>query len=135
MNFLEQSIYGRGMNSRNVARLTEGMNLGAIQSEMSKVGEFRSPPSQYHTMENGMEVVYVKKSGPQDRLKRLIMSDDMKVDEARPLANLILKACEKIGIDASDSRYQNIREAIINGNGDFHSDMRDLAGLEVMKKM
>lgn len=68
-------------------------------------------------------------------MKRMIMSDDMRVDEARPLANLILNACERIGIDASDSRYQNIREAIINGNGDFHSDMRDLVGLEAMDKM
>jgi hypothetical protein len=132
MNFLEQSIYGGGMNSRNVARLTEGMNLGAIQSEMSKVGEFRSPPSQYHMMENGMEVVYVKKSGPQDRLKRLIMSDDMKVDEARPLANLILNACKKIDVDDSDDRYQNVREALVNGNGDFYGELMNLATQEAM---
>ena len=123
------------MNSTRVARLTEGMSLADIQRELNKLGEFRNPPSQHHTMENGVEVVYVKKSGPQDRLKRMIMSDDMKVDEARPLANLILNACERIGIDASDSRYQNIREAIINGNGDFHSDMRDLVGLEAMNKI
>lgn len=48
------------MNSTNVARLTEGMNLGAIQNEISKLGNFRSPPSQYHTMENKVKVVYVK---------------------------------------------------------------------------
>jgi hypothetical protein len=48
------------MNSTNVARLTEGMSLADIQGEMSKLGNFRSPPSQYHTMENGVEVVYVK---------------------------------------------------------------------------
>ncbi len=60
MNFSEQSIYGTHMNLTKVARLTEGMNLGSIQSEMSKLGDFRSPPSQYHTMENGVEVIYVK---------------------------------------------------------------------------
>ena len=123
------------MNSANVARLTEGMSLADIQREMSKLGNFHSPPSQYHTMENGVEVVYVKKSGSQDRLKRLIMSEDMKVDEARPLSNLIFNACKKIGVDVSDSRYQNIREALINGNEDFQSDMRDLVGLEFMKSM
>ena len=48
------------MNLTKVAMLTEGMNLGSIQSEMSKLGDFRSPPSQYHTMENGVEVIYVK---------------------------------------------------------------------------
>ena len=123
------------MNSANVARLTEGMSLADIQREMSKLGNFHSPPSHYHTMENGVEVVYVKKSGPQDRLKRLIMSEDMKVDEARPLSNLIFNACKKIGVDVSDSRYQNISEALINGNEDFQSDMRDLVGLEFMKSM
>jgi hypothetical protein len=69
MNSFEKSIGGVHMNLTKVARLTEGMNLGAIQSEMSKLGDFRSPPSQYHTMENGVEVIYVKKSGPQDKLK------------------------------------------------------------------
>jgi len=123
------------MNLTKVARLTEGMNLGAIQSEMSKLGDFRSPPSQYHTMENGQEVIYVKKSGPQDRLRRLVMSDDMKADEASPLANLILNACKKIGVDITDGRYQNIREALVTGNGDFHSDMRDLVGLEAMRNI
>jgi hypothetical protein len=121
------------MNSANVARLTEGMSLADIQGEMSKLGNFRSPPSQYHTMENGVEVVYVKKSGPQEKLKRLVMSEDMKVDEARPLANLILDACKKIDIDVSDSRYQNIREALAVGNGDFQSDMQDLVSLESMR--
>ena len=120
------------MNSTNVARLTEGMNLGAIQSEMSKLGNFRSPPSQYHTMEDGVEVVYVKKSGPQDRLKRLIMSDEMKVDQARPLANLILNACKNIGLNDSDSGYQNLREALINGNGDFYGELMNLATQEAI---
>ena len=121
------------MSSARVARLTEGMSLADIQREMHKLGEFRSPPSQYHTMENGQEVIYVKKSGPQDRLKRLVMSADMKVDEARPLANLILDACKKIGVDVSDSRYQNIREALVAGNGDFQSDMQDLVSVETMR--
>jgi hypothetical protein len=120
------------MNLTKVARLTEGMNLGAIQSEMSKLGNFRSPPSQYHTMENGVEVVYVKKSGPQDKLKRLIMSDDMKADEAKPLSNLILTACKKIGVDDSDSGYQKIREALINGNDDFYGELINLATQEAM---
>ena len=123
------------MNLTKVARLTEGMNLEAIQGEMSKLGDFRSPPSQYHTMENGQEVIYVKKSGPQDRLRRLVMSDEMKVGEASPLANLILNACKKIGVDVADGRYQNIREALVNGNVDFHSDMRDLVVLEAMSKI
>jgi hypothetical protein len=122
------------MNSVNVARLTEGMSLGQIYLEMRKLGDFRSPPSQNHTMENGVEVVYVKKSGPQDRLKRLIMSQDMKVNEARPLANLILNACKKIGVDVSDSGYQNIREVLINGNGDFHLEMQNLVLKEVTIK-
>ena len=123
------------MNLTKVARLTEGMNLRAIQGEMSKLGNFRSPPSQYHTMENGVEVVYVKNSSPQEKLKRLVMSDDMKVDQVRPLSNLILNACKNIGVDVSDSRYKNIREALVTGNGDFHSDMRDLVGLEFMKSL
>lgn len=122
------------MNSVNVARLTEGMSLGQIHLEMRKLGDFRSPPSQNHTMKNGVEVVYVKKSGPQDRLKRLIMSQDMKVNEARPLANLILNACKKIGVDVSDSGYQNIREVLINGNGDFHREMNNLATREALDK-
>ncbi len=120
------------MNLTKVATLTEGMSLGDIQREMSKLGDFRSPPSQYHTMENGVEVVYVKKSGPQDRLRRLVMSDDMKADEARPLANLILNACKKIGVDSSDRDYQNIREALINGNGDFQGKISDLATQEAI---
>jgi hypothetical protein len=60
MNFLDQSIYEAHMNLTKVARLTEGMNLGDIQGEMSKLGDFRSPPSKYHTIENGVEVVCVK---------------------------------------------------------------------------
>lgn len=122
------------MNLTKVARLTEGMNLGAIQGELSKLGNFRSPPSQYHTMENGVEVVYVKQSGPQDRLKRFIMSDDMKMDEARPLANLILNACKKIDVNISDSRYQNIREALVTGNGDFSLELANLVFLETLNR-
>ncbi len=120
------------MSSARVARLTEGMSLADIQREMNKLGEFRSPPSQYHTMENGQEVIYVKKSSPQDRLKRLVMSDGMKVGEARPLANLILNACKNIGVDVNDVRYQNIRESLVTGGGDFQSDMQDLVCLEAM---
>ena len=120
------------MNLTKVATLREGMSLADIQSEMSKLGNFRSPPSQYHTMEDGVEVVYVKNSSPQDKLKRLVMSDDMKVDQARPLSNLILTACEKIGVDSSDRDYQNIREALINGNGDFHREMNNLVAQEDM---
>lgn len=48
------------MNLTKVAILKEGMSLGDIQSEMNKLGNFRSPPSKYHTMENGVEVVCVK---------------------------------------------------------------------------
>ena len=132
MNSLEQYIYGAHMNLPKVARLTEGMNLGAIQSEMSKLGDFRSPPSQYHTMENGVEVVYVKKSGPQDKLRRLIMSDDMKADEAKPLSNLILNACKKIGVDDSDIGYQKISEALIYGNEDFFGELINLTTREAM---
>jgi hypothetical protein len=61
------------------------------------------------------------------------MSDEMKTDEARPLANLILIACKKIGVDISDSRYQNVREALISDKGDFRSDMQDLVGKEAMR--
>ncbi len=123
------------MGSARVARLTEGMSLADIQREMGKLGDFRTPPSQHHTMKNGQEVIYVKKSSPQDRLKWLVMSDDMRVDEARPLSNLILHACEKIGVDVTDSRYQSVREALVSGNGDFQSNMRDLVGLEAMSKI
>lgn len=122
------------MNSTRVARLTEGMSLADIQRELNKLGEFRNPPSQHHTMENGVEVIYVKKSGPQDRLKRLVMSEDMMADEARPLANLILNACKKIGVDISDSGYQNIREALIGGKGDFHLEMQNLVLQEAMSQ-
>ncbi len=123
------------MGSARMARLTEGMSLADIQREMNKLGEFRTPPSQYHTMENGQEVIYVKKSGPQDRLKRLVMSDDMKADEARPLCNLILHACKKVNIDDTDGRYRNIRQALITGNESFASDLKDLVAIEVIKKM
>jgi hypothetical protein len=122
------------MSSARVARLTEGMSLADIQREMNKLGEFRSPPSQYHTMENGQEVIYVKKSGPQDRLKRLVISADMKVDEARPLANLILDAYKKIGVNVWDGGYQNIREALINNKGDFHTELQNLVVLEAMSQ-
>jgi hypothetical protein len=123
------------MGSARRVRLTEGMSLEDIQGEINKLGEFRTPPSQYHTMENGQEVIYVKKSGPQDRLKRLVMSDDMRADEARPLCNLILQACKKIDVDDTDGRYRNIRQALITGNENFASDLKDLVAIEVMKKM
>jgi hypothetical protein len=42
------------MNAGNVARLTEGMSLADIQREIHKLGDFRTPPSQHHTMENGV---------------------------------------------------------------------------------
>jgi hypothetical protein len=102
---------------------------------MNKLGNFRSPPSQYHTMEKWSVGCARKKSGPQDRLKLLLMSEGMRVDEARPLANLVLNACKRIDVDFPASDYQNIREAPINGNGDFHSDMSNLVGLEFMKSL
>lgn len=122
------------MNSAHVARLTEGMNLAEIQHEMQKLGDFRTPPSQFHTIENGVEVVYVKKSGLQDQMKRLLMSVDMKADQGRPLSNLILSACKKIGIDISDHSFQNIREALINGNGNFQAEMDSLVIREAMSR-
>lgn len=122
------------MSSARVARLTDGMSLAEIQREMNKLGPFRSPPSQYHTMENGQEVIYVKKSGPQDHLKRLVMSNDMKVDEARPLANLILNACKNIRADISNSHCKNIREALVTGNGDFSLELANLVFLETLNQ-
>lgn len=122
------------MNSAPVARLTAGMNLADIQREMQKLGNFRTPPSQHHTMENGVEVIYVKKSGPKDQLKRLLMSVEMRADQGRPLVNLILSACEKIGVNKSDAGFQNIREALIHGNGDFYGEMNNLVARESLAK-
>jgi hypothetical protein len=38
----------------------------------------------------------------------------------------------KIGVDSSDRDYQNIREALINGNGNFQGKISDLATQEAM---
>ena len=122
------------MSSGLVARLTADMNLAQIQDKLSELGEFRSAPSQHHTMEKGIEVIYVKKSSPQDRLKRLIMSDDMKADAAMPLANLILNACKNIKVDSTDSRYQNIHKALTTGKGDFSSELANLVLQETLNK-
>ena len=67
-------------------------------------------------------------------MKRLVMSADMKVAEARPLANLILDACKKIGVDVLDGGYQNIREALINNKCDFHSELQNLVVREAMSR-
>lgn len=123
------------MRNVTVARLTEGMSLADIQRELGKLGPLRSPPSQHHTMENGVEVVYVKQSLPYDKLRRKFMSNDMRTDEARPLASLILQACKKINIQITDSRYQSIRESLISHKGEFESNMADLVATEIMKKI
>ena len=67
-------------------------------------------------------------------MKRLVMSADMRADEARPLTNLILNACKKIGVDISGSGYKNIREALVNGNGNFHLEMQNLVLQEAMSQ-
>lgn len=123
------------MRNLTVARLTEGMSLADIQQELRKLGPLNSPPLQHHTMENGVEVIYVKQSLPQDKLRRKFMSSEMRTDEARPLANLILQACEKIKIQITDSRYQGIRESFISNKGEFESNMTDLVATEIMKKI
>jgi hypothetical protein len=60
------------------------------------------------------------------------MSDDMKMDQARPLSNLISTRCEKISVDSSNGDYQNIRKALINGNGDFQGVISDLVTQEAI---
>lgn len=122
------------MNAGNVARLTEGMSLADIQREIHKLGDFRTPPSQHHTMENGVEVIYVKKTDLQDRLKRMLMSDDMKADEAMPLANLIFNICKEKGIDISPAELKNIRESLVNDNRKFREQFDDLVTMEVMNQ-
>lgn len=53
------------MNLAYVVRLTDGMNLADIQREMQKLTAFRTPFSQFHTMQNE---AYLFKKNPGQKI-------------------------------------------------------------------
>ena len=119
-------------NTRAVALRTD-MSLMKIHQEIATLGNITNAP---HTKvgldRRGNEVLYVRNPSGADKLKRLVMSAEMREVNRERLMALINLASQRAGIDAGDQSLADVREALWRGNGNFLDALGKLAAQEAL---
>ena len=127
-------LEGDGMANAHAVTLRIDMSLTEIHQEIAKLGKITNAP---HTKvgldRRGNEVLYVRNPSGADKLKRLVMSAEMRQVNRERLMALINLASQRAGIDAGDQSLADVREALSRGNGNFLDALGKLAAREALK--
>lgn len=122
------------MSGPNI-RLSTDMSLTDIHQEISRLGKITDAPNTDTQLDgNGNEVLYVRKPSMTDKLKRLVMSAEMREVNQERLMALIDLVSRRAGIDPSDQALADVRQALSTGNGAFLDALNTLASRERMGK-
>ena len=105
-----------------------------IQEKIKKLGNITNAPHTKVGLDSqGDEVLYVRKSSVADKLKRLVMSAEMREVNRERLMALISLASRSAGIDPGDQALADVRDALRRGNGTFLDALGSLAAQEALR--
>jgi hypothetical protein len=112
---------------KNIApiRLSSDMNFNEIANEIKNLGGSKARLQQEHRFENGVEVIYLRPATLKEKIKTALMSKTMRMEQALPAYQLILKKAESLGLKTDSIYLQNIKKAL-NSGGDLKGPMLHL---------
>lgn len=96
-------------------RLSADMNLDAITKEIAKLDGSNGRLQQKSKIENGIEVVYLRRATAKDAIKNLFMSSAKRKESREPAFNLIRDRAKAEGLDANHSLMANIKTSLKSG--------------------
>ena len=122
------------MVSAPTVTLKIDMSLTEIHQEISKLGKVTDAPNTDTRIDsNGNEVLYVRNPSLADKIKRLVMSAEMREVNRERLMSLISLASRRAGIDPKDQALADVRNALNAGNGDFLGKLGELAAQAALR--
>lgn len=128
-------LEGDGMANAHAVTLRIDMSLTEIHQEIAKLGKITNAPHTKVGLDSqGDEVLYVRKSSVADKLKRLVMSAEMREVNRERLMALISLASGRAGIDPGNQALADVRDALRRGNGTFLDALGSLATQEALMK-
>jgi len=93
-------------------RLSADMSLDAITKEIAKLDGSNGRLQQKSKIENGIEVVYLRRATAKDSIKNLFMGSAKRKESREPAFNLIRDRAKAEGLDANHSLMANIKTSL-----------------------
>ena len=106
---------GATMNNLSSVRLSADMSLDAITKEIAKLDGSNGRLQQKSKIENGVEVVYLRRATAKDSIKNLFMGSAKRKESREPAFNLIRERAKAEGLDANHSLITNIKTSLKSG--------------------
>jgi Zn-dependent oligopeptidase len=103
------------MSNVSSVRLSADMSLDAITKEIAKLDGSNGRLQQKSKIENGVEVVYLRRTTAKDSIKNLFMSSAKRKESREPAFNLIRDRAKAEGLDANHSLMNNIKTSLKSG--------------------
>ncbi len=117
----------------NAVTLRTDMSLSEIHQEISRLGQITDAPHTKAQLDSkGNEVLYVRNPSVGDKMKRWMMSAEMRALNQESLMSLIRLASQRAGIDSNDQALADVRRALRAGNGKFLDKLGELASQAAM---
>lgn len=121
------------MLNAHTATLRTDMTLTQIYQEMTKLGNITNAPHTKVQLDNrGNEVLYVRNPTSADKIKRAVMSAEMREVNRERLMALINLASRRAGIDPGDQALADVKTALRTGNGSLLDALSKLAAQEAL---
>ena len=105
------------MKNIPTVRLSPDMNLKQIVDEIQKLDVSKGKLHQKSKIENGVEVVYLRRATAMDSIKNLFMGSAKRKESREPAFKLISTIAEKINLKESSVLMKNIKEQLNSGKG------------------
>jgi len=104
-------------------RLSADMSLDAITKEIAKLDGSDGRLQQKSKIENGVEVVYLRRASAKDSIKNLFMSSAKRKESREPAFKLISTIAKKAGLNENHFLMNNIKTSLKSGDG-LHSTLQ-----------
>ena len=104
------------MNNLTSVRLSADMSLDAITKEIAKLDGSNGRLQQKSKIENGIEVVYLRRATAKDSIKNLFMGSAKRKESREPAFTLISKIAIKAGLNESHFLMKNIKTSLKSGD-------------------
>ncbi len=104
------------MNNLTSVRLSADMSLDAITNEIAKLDGSNGRLQQKSKIENGVEVVYLRRATAKDAIKNLFMGSAKRKGSREPAFNLIRDRAKAEGLDANHFLMNNIKTSLKSGD-------------------
>jgi hypothetical protein len=104
------------MKNIPTVRLSADMSLDAITKEIAKLDGSNGRLQQKNKIENGFEVVYLRRATAKDSIKNLFMGSAKRKESREPAFNLIRDKAKAEGLDTNHSLITNIKMSLKSGD-------------------